>query len=166
MPPQELSSLTKEGQIRGKKVILRLYNSEIDNKKLVKTLFTKMDSEEGLKELHEGDKEYFINSELNYRLVAECDNELVATLTLMNEEKFKINKKMTIYSVVTKGEYQGSGVSALLFYFACSWAKRLGESEVIVNTDNWNIRAQKFYKKMGCKELEKREGQIIYQKIL
>lgn len=163
---QELSVLTKEAQINGKLVVLRLYNSKIDDKKLIKTLFTKMDNEKGLKELREGDKEYFTNSELNFRLVAECDNELIASLTLMNEEKFKINSKMTVYSVVTKKEYQGSGVSALLFNFACSWAKKLGESEVIVNTDNWNIRAQKFYEKMGCKEIEKTEDQIIYLKIL
>lgn len=166
MTTTEVSSLSKLVQIAGKTVILRLYNPEIDDKRLIATLFTKMNNEEGLKELHDGDKKYFINSNKNFRLVAESDNELIATITLMNEEQFKINSRLTMFSVVTKEEYRGSGLSSKLFDFACFWAKEMGESEVIVNTDKWNVRSQKFYEKMGCSLIQETEEQFIYEKNL
>lgn len=157
-------STLKTVQLNGKDITLRLYDHKKDDKKLVASLFTKMNTEEGLKELHEGDQKYLINSKLNFRLVAEYNDELLATITLMNVDEFKINSKMTMYSVVTREDYQGTGVSQLLFDYACLWAKNLGESEVIVNTDKWNIRAQKFYLKMGCKNIQETKDQIIYLK--
>ena len=136
-------------EINGKTVILREYDRNLDPPKLVKYLFDKMNSEEGIKELIEGDKHFDTPNEIQVRLVAEIEGELVATTEVKKSNHVHTPHLFTLYSVVTAPNYQGTGLSKLLFEFVCAWIKEHHGKLLLVDTWENNIPARKFYEKMG-----------------
>jgi ribosomal protein S18 acetylase RimI-like enzyme len=147
----------------GKNFTFRNYNLSKDNVSLVANLFTKMNNEQGLKELFEGDISTFLNSENNFRLVAECESEIVATITLMKDKDFNENKIVNMYAVVTKDELRGSGLSGKFLDFAVIWVQKIGGSKIVLGALKENIRAQKFYEKKSFKKINELDREIVYQ---
>ena len=166
MNVKNLKFFPKIIQFLDKEVTFRLYGLEKDDQKLVQSLFTKMNNKQGLEELHENYIKYYLDSENNFRLVADYENELISTITLMKEEEFKNTKIVHMYAVVTKKEFQGTGISGHFFEFACGWAKKIGGTRIKLSTKKDNIRAQKFYEKMGCLNDGEEEDEIVYIKEL
>ena len=163
---KDLKSFSKTIQFAEKELTFRLYVLEQDDLKLVQNLFTKMDNKKGLEELRADDIKCFLNSEDNFRLVAEYENELIATITLIKENEFATSHIVHLYAVVTKKEYQGTGISGQFFDFACDWAKNIGGSKIKLSTKKDNIRAQKFFEKMACLNDGEEADEIIYVKEL
>jgi GNAT superfamily N-acetyltransferase len=130
-------------------VTLREYNFDLDPPKLVKYLFDKMNSEDGIAQLREGDKSFQNSRMTRVRLVAEIVGELCATSTLEGCLGPTPNDKFTLYSVVTAPHYRGTGLSRLMFNFACQWAKSRGGRILLVDTWENNLAARAFYEKMG-----------------
>ena len=157
-------SMQKIIQFKEKPLIFRKYSSSTDSEKLVQTLFTKMNSKEGLNELKKSDQEVFEQSNINFRLIAEYGNELIATITLMKDREFSSSKTVNVYSVVTSDPFQGSGVSTLLFEYAIGWVRKLHGQRIKLTTNVTNIRAQRFFNKMGLNEESRTEELIYYQK--
>ena len=163
---ENITTFRRPFLVNEQKGIFRLYDSKKDDLKLVTTLFTKMNSKEGLEDLRLGDKTTFIGSNENFRLVAECNNQLVATITLMKKREFVQKRIVNMYSVVTKEEFRKTGVSGEFFEFACKWASNIGGSSIQLSTKKDNIRAQKFFEKMGCKKIKVENDEFIYSKKL
>ncbi|UYP44889.1 hypothetical protein NEF87_001174 [Candidatus Lokiarchaeum ossiferum] len=152
-------------------VILREYELTTDPDKLVLHLFDKMNSPEGITELRASDKRFAKHRDKNNRFIAEFKGKLIATLTLVSEYWSKQGFHM--YSVVTAKDYQGSGITSLLFDYACQWASAQGKSIIIVDTYEDNLPAQKYFKKIGFKRIgiipdaienskNEKVGQIFY----
>ena len=129
--------------------MLREYDRKSDPPKLVKYLFDKMNSEQGIKELIEADKRFDAPNEVNARLVAEIEGDLVATTTVKKNTHVYHPHIFTLYAVVTAPQYQGTGLSKLLFDFVCAWIKEHHGKLLLVDTWENNIGARKFYEKMG-----------------
>ena len=152
-------------------VIFREYNFDLDPPKLVIHLFDKMNSEEGILKLREGDAWFQDPQITRVRLVAEIDGVLNATCTLEGCLGPTINDKFNLYAVVTAPAYRGSGLSHLMFNFACQWAKSHGGRMLLVET--WDNNAAKaFYEKIGFKQygilpngLSNREGEGFVDEI-
>lgn len=130
-------------------VILREYDLEFDPEKLVKFLFDKMNSEQGIKELKEGDKWLHDPERNRKRFVAEIDEELYATITVEQEDGALTGHRFRLYAVVTTKHYQGTGLSQLLFQYVKEWIREQQGKLVLVETWEDNIGARKFYKKIG-----------------
>lgn len=130
-------------------VIFREYNFDLDPPKLVIHLFDQMNSKEGIIKLREGD-EWFHDSQITrVRLVAEIDGVLNATCTLEGCMGPKPNDKFNLYAVVTAPHYRGTGLSRLMFDFACKWARSNGARMLLVETWDNNDAAKAFYEKIG-----------------
>ncbi len=134
------------------KVILREYNFELDPPKLVIHLFDQMNSDEGILKLREGDAWFHDPLITRVRLVAEIDGELYATSTLEGCLGPTPNDKYKLTSVVTVPSYRGTGLSRLMFNFACQWARSNGGRMLLVETWENNEAARVFYEKMGFKQ--------------
>ena len=137
---------------QNKQVILREYNFDLDPYKLVIHLFDKMNSENGIKELKEGDVWYHDSQITRVRLVAEIDGELYASLNLQGCLGQTPNDNFRLTSVVTSSNFRGTGLSRLMFNFACQWAKSHGGRMLLVETWDTNYVAKAFYEKIGFKQ--------------
>ena len=164
MEKEDLELRSRSIQFNNKPIIFRAYGLENDNIKLVRNLFTKMNSEKGLEELHKGDKSF--ESPKNYRLVAECEDEFLATITLKQDAEFTKNSIVNMYAVVTREDYQGSGISSIFFDFACSWAKEMRGTKIKLSVKKNNPRAIRFYEKMNCLQVGALENEFVYEKEL
>ena len=133
-------------------VTLREYNFDLDPPKLVKYLFDKMNTEDGIAELRKGDESFQNSRVTRVRLVAEIDGELSATCTLEGCLGPVTNDKFTLYSVVTAPAYRGTGLSRLMFNYACQWVKTHGGRMLLVDTWENNLAARAFYEKMGFQQ--------------
>ncbi|QEE18029.1 N-acetyltransferase family protein [Promethearchaeum syntrophicum] len=134
------------------KVTFREYNFDLDPPKLVIYLFDQMNSEEGILKVREGDAWFHDPHITRVRLVAEIDGELCATCTLEGCLGPKPNDKFNLSSVVTSPVYRGTGLSRLMFNFACEWAKNQGGRMLLVETWDNNYVAKAFYEKLGFKQ--------------
>ena len=164
MTKKELKLNSKNIQFNNKQVLFRAYGLENDNKKLVRNLFTKMNSEKGLEELHKGDE--LFKSPKNYRLVADCEDEFLATITLKQDLDFAKNSIVNMFAVVTREDYQGTGLSGLFFDFACSWVKDMGGTKIKLSVKKNNPRAIKFYEKMNCTQVGEKDDEFVLKKEL
>jgi glucosamine-phosphate N-acetyltransferase len=81
------------------------------------------------------------------------DGQLIGSITLLIEQKFIHNggKVGHIEDVVTRREYQGSGIGKALVLKALDYAKQNKCYKVVLNCSNRNVE---FYKKIGFKEHE------------
>jgi glucosamine-phosphate N-acetyltransferase len=81
------------------------------------------------------------------------DGQLIGSITLLIEQKFIHNggKVGHIEDVVTRREFQGSGVGKALVLKALDYAKQNKCYKVVLNCSNRNVE---FYKKIGFKEHE------------
>ncbi len=131
-------------------VTLRPYNNETDPEKLVVYLFDEMNSKKGIEQLRESDTRFLSRKNLEVRFVAEIKGELVVTLTLNTEYWNKEGFHM--YAVVTAPQYQGTGISQILFQYVCQWV--ISQKKVLITTDTSgdNLRAQGFFTKIGFKQ--------------
>lgn len=148
--------------LNDQEVVCRLYDLETDPEKIILTLYTALQSSAGIAELREQDREYFLNSKKNFRLVAEIDNILASSVVLMNDEDFEQTFTCELYSVVTNEKYMGSGISTIMINYAFEVIRFLGGKNVRVWTDFDNFRAQKFYSKMGFKEVNRTDKAVYY----
>lgn len=132
-------------------VILREYKPATDPEKLVIHLFDNMNSAEGITELRASDMRFTNHRDMNNRFVAEFKGCLIATLTLVSEYWSKQGFHM--YSVVTAEKYRGSRITQLLFEYACKWISSQGKNLIMVDTYGDNLRAQKYFEKVGFKRM-------------
>lgn len=131
-------------------VNLRIYNNKTDPEKLVVYLFDKMNTKEGIQQLRDSDARFLKRENLEVRFVAEYKGELIATL-LLNSEYW--NKEgFHMYAVVTAPQYQGKGISQILFQYVCRWVKSQGKKLITTDTYGDNLRAQAYFKKIGFKQ--------------
>jgi glucosamine-phosphate N-acetyltransferase len=81
------------------------------------------------------------------------DGQLIGSITLLIEQKFIHNggKVGHIEDVVTRREYQGSGIGKALVLKALDYAKQNKCYKVVLDCSNRNVE---FYKKIGFKEHE------------
>jgi glucosamine-phosphate N-acetyltransferase len=81
------------------------------------------------------------------------DGQLIGSITLLIEQKFIHNggKVGHIEDVVTRREYQGSGIGKALVLKALDYAKQNKCYKVVLNCSSRNVE---FYKKIGFKEHE------------
>ena len=89
-------------------VICRLYDLESDPEKIIKTLYTKLQENNGLQVLKKEDHEYLYNSDKNFRLVTELNNELIASTLIKCDIDFEKDLSVELFSVVTLEKYQGT----------------------------------------------------------
>ena len=151
-------------ELHNKEVICRLYNCDSDQKKIINTLYKKLQENNGIEKLKKQDKEYFYNSEKNFRLIAEINSEIVSSVVIMSDEDFERDLSVELYSVVTLDEYQGTGITKILFNYTFEWIKALRAKKVRLWTDIDNLKAQKFYEKVGFIELERDEKAVYYHR--
>ena len=110
--------MKKEIEFNGLPLILREYDFENDPPKLVKNLYDKMNSSEGITTLKRGDLWFKDEFHLRVRLVAEYKQELIASLQLQGCLGPKPNDHFTLTSVVTAQQYRGKAISSILLEFA------------------------------------------------
>ncbi|MCF2141072.1 MAG: GNAT family N-acetyltransferase [Candidatus Lokiarchaeota archaeon] len=144
--------MKREIQFNGSPLIFREYDFENDPPKLVKYLYDKMNSPDGIAALKKGDLWLKDKSQVRVRLVAEYEQELIASLVLEGCLGPKPNDRFTLFSVVTAPQYRGKGISKLLFEFAKEWIRRYNARILLVETWENNLSARKFYEKMGFKQ--------------
>jgi len=133
-------------------VILREYDFESDPEKLVKYLFDKMNSKEGVKELRKEDK-IFREATLGLtRFVAEIEGELHATITVEQGNSMWTEHRFRLFSIVTSLQYHGTGLSQLLFQYVKEWIIKQNGNLILVETWEDNKRACSFYEKLGFKQ--------------
>ncbi len=142
----------KEVPFQDSLVILREYDFKTDPEKLVVYLFDKMNSEDGLKALREGDKRFQDSQYFRKRLVAEFKGELIATTTVDQGINIYKEHSFRLYSVVTAPRFQGTGLSQILFEYVKDYIKKHNATLILVETWEDNIPARKFYEKLGFKE--------------
>ncbi len=130
-------------------VIFREYNFDLDPPKIVIYLYDQMNSDEGIIRLREGDTWFHDPLITRVRLVAEINGELYATCNLEGCLGRTPNDKFNLSSVATSPNYRGTGLSRLMFNFACQWAKSHGGRMLLVDTWDNNFPAKAFYEKMG-----------------
>ena len=46
----------------------------------------------------------------------------------------------------------------------CEWSRNVGEISIQLSTEKDNVRAQKFYEKMGCQKFKEQDDEIFYRK--
>ena len=158
-------SFMKKVPFQSTEVTLREYDYKSDPEKLVVYLFDKMDSEEGIKALKQGDEWLQDPNRVRKRLVAEIEGELYATTTVEQGMNHHTQHRFRLYAVVTAPQYQGTGLSQILFEYVKEWIKIHGGTLILVETWETNLRARRFYEKMGFNQyailpngLKKRTG--------
>ncbi len=142
-------SLMKKVPFQSTEVILREYDFDADPEKLVEYLFDKMNSEEGIKALKQGDKWLKDPKRVRKRLVAEIQGKLYATTTIEQGMNHHTQHRFRLHAVVTAPQYQGTGLSQILFEYVREWITKQGGTLILVETWETNLRARKFYEKMG-----------------
>ncbi|MHA1520722.1 MAG: GNAT family N-acetyltransferase [Promethearchaeota archaeon] len=165
--------MKKEIEFNGSPLILREYDFENDPPKLVKYLYEKMNSPEGISELKKGDRWFKDEFHVRVRLVVVYKQDLIASLQLQGCLGHKPNDHFTLTSVVTAPQYRGKGISTILLDFAKEWVKPYDARILLVETWKNNTAARKFYEKMGFKQygslpkgLVNREGEGYVDEIL
>ena len=148
--------------LANKIVTCRLYDLESDPKRIIMTLYPALQKNDGIDELKKQDREYFLNSDKNFRLVAELDDELISSVVLMFNDPEDAST-VEIFSVITTEKYQGSGLSSIMFSYTFDVIRKLRGKKVKLWTDFDNFRAQKFYEKMGFKEIFKTDKVVHYE---
>jgi len=134
------------------KVVFREYDFDLDPPKIVKFLYDEMNSKEGIIKLREGDAWFHDPLITRVRLVAEIDGELYASLNLQGCLGRNPNERFNLTSVVTAPTFRGTGLSGLMFNYACEWAKLHGGRMLLVETWDTNHVAKAFYEKIGFKQ--------------
>jgi ribosomal protein S18 acetylase RimI-like enzyme len=130
--------------------ILREYDMENDPEKLVIHLFNQMKStEENINSVREGDKWFQDPDHQRKRFVAEIEGDLYATISVGQGMNRLEMHRYRMYSVVTAKQYQGTGLSALLFEYVKEWIEQQNGRLILVETWEDNMRARKFYEKLG-----------------
>ena len=160
-------------EFQNRQVIFREYDFDLDPPKIVKYLYDQMNSDEGILKLREGDEWFHDSLITRVRLVAEIDGELYATCNLEGCLGRTPNDKFRLTSVVTSSNFRGTGLSRLMFNFACTWAKKHGGRMLLVETWDNNYVAKAFYEKIGFKQygtlpngLVNRKGEGFIDEIL
>ena len=160
------SKMEKAVDLNGKTILLREYELETDPSKLAKNLYDQIKTEVQIQELRASMKKWYNNSHTRVILVAECDQELITSLMLDGCLGPTPNEKFQFYAVVTAEHFRGTGVSQLLFSFAKEWVRQFNARILLVDTWANNIRARKYYEKLGFKQygclpqgLENRQGE-------
>ena len=128
---------------------LREYDIASDRESYMNNLFPHLNSEQGIKELDKWDEWLEDKDQTRVRLVAELNNEIIATCTLVGCMGVKPNDNFTLFSVETSKFYRGSGISQKLFDFCSTWARSKGARILLVETWVNNTTARKFYEKVG-----------------
>ena len=149
-------------ELHDKEVICRLYNCHSDQENIIKTLYKNLQENNGIEKLKKQDQEYFYNSERNFRLIAEINSEIVSSVVVISDKNFERDLSVELYSVVTLESFQGTGLTKILFNFTFEWIKALGAKKVRLWTDIDNLKAQKFYEKVGFIELERDDKAVYY----
>ena len=144
--------MKKEIEFKGLPLILREYDFENDPPKLVKYVYDKMNSPEGIIALKKGDQWFKDGFHVRVRLVAEYKQEIIASLQLQGCLGPKPNDHFKLSSVVTAPQCRGTGISTILFEFAKEWIKPYNARIIVVETWENNIIARKYYEKMGFKQ--------------
>lgn len=139
--------MQKKVEIEQGQLILREFDFENDPAKIVKYVFTGMNSPEGIQALK--DQAEIFKDPYNVRLVAELDGKLIATCALEPSMGPNPTDRFNLFSVVTAEKYRGTKVSGLMFEFACEWVKQFGARLLLVSTNRTNIAARKFFEKVG-----------------
>ncbi|MHA1584087.1 MAG: GNAT family N-acetyltransferase [Promethearchaeota archaeon] len=158
--------MKKEINLNGKTILLREYEIETDPVKLTKYLYDKSKTEDQIQDLKTSMKEWYSSHHTRVILVAEFNQEIIASLMLDGCLGPTPNEKFNLYSVVTAEHFRGTGISQLLFSFAKEWVKKFNARILLVETWSNNYRARKYYEKLGfiqygClpKGLENRQGE-------
>ena len=147
---EKIPTTMKKVPFQNTNVVLREYDFETDPEKLAVHLFNMMSSlEENIQSIREGDKWLDDPHHFRKRLVADIEGELSATTTIEQGFNPWIEHRYTLYSVVTAQQYQGSGLSQILFEYVKEWIAERGGTLILVDTWENNIPARKFYEKMG-----------------
>ena len=144
--------MKKEIDFSGWPLILREYDFDKDPPKLVKYVYDKMNSPEGIIALKKGDHWFKDEFQIRVRLVAEYKEELIASLQLNGCLGPKPNDQFRLTSVATAPQYRGTGISSILFEFAKEWVKPYNARMLLVETWETNIGARKYYEKLGFKQ--------------
>ena len=171
---EKIFTIMKKVPFQSTHAILREYDLESDPEKLVVHLFTMLDSpEENIQSVREGDKWFRDPQRFRKRLVAEVDGELFATTTIEQGMNHWVEHRFRLYSVVTAQQYQGTGLSQMLFEYVKEWVKEHDGTMILVETWGNNTRARKFYEKLGFQEygvlpkgMKDRDGEGYVEEIL
>lgn len=131
-------------------VILRPYDFVNDPPKLVHHLFTTLNNKKGIARLQREDEFFKEAPEDQIRFVAEIEGEIYSTITLIRKRWEK--DKFGVYSVVTAEKFRGTGLSQLLFCYACRWAKQHEGRFLLLSTWEDNSQARRYYEKVGFKQ--------------
>lgn len=104
-------------------------------------------------------KEYLqdlVDSEVSHLFVAESDNVVLGTLTLVFY-KIPTGHKVWIEDVVVDGKSRGQKMGEKLTQFAINYVRELGISSINLTSSPERIAANKLYRKLG---FEKRETNV------
>lgn len=143
----------KKVQFKGSELILREYDLEKDPEKLAVHLFNQMDTlEENIQSIRDGDQWFQQRFYFRKRLVAEIEGELYATTTVERGINHHTQHRFRLHAVVTAPQYQGTGLSQILFEYVKEWIKIQGGTLILVETWENNLRARKFYEKIGFQQ--------------
>ena len=126
--------MKKEIDFSGWPLILREYDFDKDPPKLVKYVYDKMNSPEGIIALKKDDRWFKDEFQIRVRLVAEYKEELIASLQLNGCLGPKPNDQFRLTSVATAPQYRGTGISSILFEFAKEWVKPYNARMLLVET--------------------------------
>ena len=87
--------------------------------------------------------------------IAKIDNKIIGTISLLDIG----DRKGALRKMFVDSNYRGKefGVGQRLLNTLVVWAKQKGFTEIFLGTTEKFIAAQRFYKKNGFKEIEKKE---------
>ena len=127
----------------GKTITFRSYDLERDPDKIVKTLFSAATSTKIRRADH------FFTEDPNHRkrFVAEIENDLHGTITVVRDHIPSTKYRATLYSVVVSPEYRGTQLASLLLAYCEKRVRELGVRMLFTSTMSDNIPTQKFFLK-------------------
>jgi len=102
-------------------------------------------------------KDYFkdkINGKKSICLVAEIDNEVVGYLAggIIKPYSYrKIKKQSELENTLVKDSFRGQKIGEKLFKEFVKWSKKQGVKKIKVSASANNLRAIKFYERVGFK---------------
>ena len=99
------------------------------------------------------DLEAIVNSDTTLLFMAEEENEILGTLTLVFN-KIPTGDKLWIEDVVVDNSARGKGVGVKLLQFSITYAKRQGIKSINLTSSPERVAANNLYQKLGFMQRE------------